>query len=68
MAGARTPWLRHRPVFRGFKAEIEWHVEMPGPDDPITHGRGSHFAHVDEKDPRQDCRSCHIVQHDHRVT
>ncbi len=59
--GAPAPWLRHRPVFRGFKAEIEWHVEMPGPDDPVTKGRGSHFAHVDEKDPRQDCRSCHIV-------
>jgi hypothetical protein len=59
--GAPSPWLRHRPVFRSFKAEVEWHVEMPGPDDPVTKGRGSHFAHVDEKDPRQDCRSCHIV-------
>ena len=62
--GAPAPWIRHRPVFRGFKAEIEWHVEMPGPDDPITQGRGSHFKHVDEKDPRQDCRSCHIVSPD----
>jgi len=49
-------------VFKSSKAEIEFHVEMPGPDDPATEGRGSHFAHVDKKQTRQDCRSCHIVQ------
>ena len=61
---APKPSAKAVAVFRSFKAELEFHVEMPGPDDPDTHGVGSHLAHSDKKSTRQDCRSCHIVQKD----
>lgn len=61
---APKPSQKAPPIFLTFKAEMEFHVEMPGPDDPDTAGTGSHFEHSKIKGGRQDCRSCHIVQED----
>jgi hypothetical protein len=63
---SKPPKASSKPnaLFRSFKAEIEFHVEMPGPTDPQPaewNGRGSHFAHSDKTKMRTDCRSCHIV-------